>query len=237
MNIIQRFERNRVGRDFVVGDIHGCFDLLSRAMDTVGFDESCDRLFSVGDLVDRGPSSHEAIDWIAQPWFHAVRGNHEQMAIGVAQGRHDHDNYLRNGGGWFLSLGDDRQKLVAAVFDTLPIAIEIDHAVGRIGLVHADIWGESWDGFLRDMQSDLSNSKRHKLVEVALWSRSRIQAHQSGYPTSSVSDLHAMFVGHTPVEKPLCLGNVVYIDTGAVFGRSLTLINIADCVSAQAEAA
>ncbi|MDS9899060.1 serine/threonine protein phosphatase, partial [Pseudomonas aeruginosa] len=28
MTLVQRFERNTAGRDFCVGDVHGCFDLL-----------------------------------------------------------------------------------------------------------------------------------------------------------------------------------------------------------------
>lgn len=78
--VFKRFEKNKEGRDFVIGDIHGCFDAVRAILGDVKFDESKDRLFSVGDLVDRGPDSIEAIDWIAKPWFHAVRGNHEQMA-------------------------------------------------------------------------------------------------------------------------------------------------------------
>lgn len=235
MSRIQRFPRNTAGRDFVVGDVHGCFDALRDAIALAQFDEDCDRLFSVGDLVDRGPSSEEAVDWIARPWFHAVRGNHEQMAIGVAAGKHDHSNYLRNGGGWFLALDDYRQQLTAQAFETLPVAIEIDHAVGRIGIVHADIWGGSWDEFVAEIDGDLSNSRRHKLVEVALWSRSRIQARDE----TGVSDLFALFVGHTPVKTPTVLGNVIYIDTGAVFSNGLTMMEIGKvrAVGSTAEAA
>ncbi len=47
-----RFSRNEIGRDFAVGDIHGCFEHLSRSLKAIDFDEGVDRLFSVGDLVD-----------------------------------------------------------------------------------------------------------------------------------------------------------------------------------------
>jgi serine/threonine protein phosphatase 1 len=60
-----------------VGDIHGHFQRLQQCLEAVGFDPAVDRLFSVGDLVDRGPHSEAALDWLAQPWFHAVQGNHE----------------------------------------------------------------------------------------------------------------------------------------------------------------
>ena len=53
-----RFAQNIAGRDFAVGDIHGCFTELQRGLDAIGFNPNTDRLFSVGDLVDRGPESH-----------------------------------------------------------------------------------------------------------------------------------------------------------------------------------
>ena len=39
---------NREGRDFVVGDVHGCFRTLDRALTALAFDPSRDRLFGVG---------------------------------------------------------------------------------------------------------------------------------------------------------------------------------------------
>ncbi len=68
-------------RIFVVGDIHGCLDMLNEKLLSVDFDESKDLLISVGDLIDRGEQNVECLDLITYPWFRAVRGNHEQMAI------------------------------------------------------------------------------------------------------------------------------------------------------------
>lgn len=224
--LVQRFERNTAGRDFAVGDIHGCFDELEKGLARIGFDEQRDRLFSVGDLVDRGPRSEEAIDWIAKPWFHAVRGNHEQMAIGVAAGRHGLDNYFMNGGAWFLALADERQKLIAQVFETLPYAIEIDTSRGRVGIVHADIGGDSWDEFVAELTGADSNNKRHRISEVCLWSRSRVQAAQGGWPTERIRDLERLIVGHTPLKVDTWLENVHYIDTGAFRTGTLTIVQV-----------
>ena len=58
VSAMPRLAQNTVGRDIAVGDIHGCFTELQRGLDTIGFDPCTDRLFSVGDLVDRGPESH-----------------------------------------------------------------------------------------------------------------------------------------------------------------------------------
>ena len=52
------------GRDFAVSDIHGCFSHLSRSLKSIGSDASVDRLFSVGDLVDRGTESDQVLPWL-----------------------------------------------------------------------------------------------------------------------------------------------------------------------------
>lgn len=221
MSTLKKFPRNTAGRDFVVGDIHGCFDRLETAVAGLAFDEARDRLFSVGDLVDRGPFSDQALDWIAKPWFHPVRGNHDQMAIDVAAGRHDLANYLANGGDWFLLLPEARQQMIARVFDELPYLIEIDASYGRIGIVHAEIHGNSWDAFAAALD-DPESPHIIRLRTIALWSRSRITHGEDG----RIEDLAMLYVGHTPVTDPMELGNVRYIDTGAVYGCPLTVVQI-----------
>ena len=72
---------NRGGRDFVAGDIHGHFGTVEQALDALAFDPSQDRLFSVGDLVDRGPRSADALEWVRAGRIHAVRGNHELLLV------------------------------------------------------------------------------------------------------------------------------------------------------------
>jgi len=81
MTLVKRLPKNVLGRDFVIGDIHGRFQLVDQALLAVDFDRERDRLFSVGDLVDRGPEPLRALEFLAQPWFHAVRGNHEDMFL------------------------------------------------------------------------------------------------------------------------------------------------------------
>lgn len=220
---IQRFERNHAGRDLVVGDLHGCFGALQKALREARFDETRDRLFAVGDLVDRGPSSGEVDDWVAKPWFHPVRGNHDQMAIGIVHGRHDIARYVQNGGGWFLELSAARRGEIAAALDTLPLGIEIDHEVGRVGIVHAEVPERDWDGFADALRNATSNAVFRGVEEQALWSRERIET-QDRTPVAGAA---LVFVGHSVVPVAGALGNVVYVDTGAGYGRAPTVTDIA----------
>ena len=65
----QHYAANLAGRDFVVGDVHGCFTKLQAKLDELAFAPEVDRLFSVGDLVDRGQESELAYEWLSKPWF------------------------------------------------------------------------------------------------------------------------------------------------------------------------
>ncbi len=136
---LQRFPRNQLGRDFVVGDVHGHFELLQRLLDRVGFDPSADRLFAAGDLVDRGPYSPQVLDWLAKPWFASVRGNHEQLVIDVVLAGEDRDLHFRNGGAWLYKLTPVTRERIARRLLQLPLVIEVELDEGqRIGIVHAE---------------------------------------------------------------------------------------------------
>lgn len=218
--MIKRFEKNTAGRDFAVGDIHGHFTRLQAALDAAGFDPAIDRLFSVGDLVDRGPECRQVLEWLDKPWFHPVRGNHDDYVCRFDTC--DVENWVYNGGAWFAGLAWDEQRELATQFRELPIAIEVDTPAGLVGLVHADCPFPSWF----QLQFELTcgaDHKRLKLVKnTCMWSRSRIeQGDQSG-----VADIRAVICGHSPVQVPVVLGNVFHIDTAGWASGYFTLLNL-----------
>ncbi len=207
---MKRFAMNTSGRDLAVGDIHGHFSRLQAALNTAGFDPAIDRLFSVGDLVDRGPECQEVIEWLDRPWFHPVQGNHEVMAIDYARKSGSYSGmYLQNGGAWFLMLNADEQQSYAARFASLPIAIEVETARGIVGIVHADCPATTWTDFTWTLLNGRPAEAAH-FKEIAQWSRRRI----SEGDQSQVAAIRAVVVGHTPLKRPVVLGNVHHIDTG-----------------------
>jgi len=64
---------------WVIGDIHGCFQELKTLLDIVNFNPSRDYLYSVGDLVNRGPQSYEVVKFLMQldGSFKMTLGNHD----------------------------------------------------------------------------------------------------------------------------------------------------------------
>lgn len=73
---------------FAVGDIHGCLDLLRRLLDGAGFDDGRDRLWLVGDVVNRGGQSLATLRWLYQnrAMITLVLGNHDIHLLAVKAG-------------------------------------------------------------------------------------------------------------------------------------------------------
>jgi serine/threonine protein phosphatase 1 len=100
MPILKTFEPNNDGRDFVIGDLHGSLACFENLLENLAFDSTKDRMFSVGDLVDRGPDSLGCLALLRKPWFHAVLSNHEQMMLEAFRGGYMGQFWFQNGGMW-----------------------------------------------------------------------------------------------------------------------------------------
>ncbi len=227
MKNIKYFEYNKLGEDYIVGDIHGHFTVLEVVLNNIGFNPLVDRLFSVGDLVDRGPDSNKVVEWLKKPWFHAVRGNHEQMAIDffpVARCHVTSDeeaDYIFNGGFWFLKLSKAEQKIIVDEFKKLPYLIELETKNKTIGIVHAEEPYDDWRHTVRQVTMDPLY-----LADKLLWARDRFRTNDP----SIVEHIDQVIVGHTPVKKIVNLGNVMYIDKGVYNVGTFSIIRASDLV-------
>lgn len=223
-NKIVRFEKNKIGTDYVLGDIHGRFDLVYENLKEVNFNSFKDRLFCVGDLIDRGPYSKHVVDFLKFPFVHAIKGNHEDMLLEYYEkfpDATDTDFFhigVANGMDWFLENTAEERKEILDSLSNLPLVIEIESDRGLIGLVHADVpKNMSWSDFKTAIEDN-----NDVVIETALWGRSRIMNEIQ----EDIPGLGRLYVGHTVQSKIKKFGNVVALDTGAVFENHLTMVNV-----------
>ena len=216
MKIYQRINGEEWRRVLVCGDLHGCYTNLMNRLDVVGFDPAQDLLISVGDLIDRGTENVECLDLINQPWFRAVRGNHEQMMLDAVMGAGSILHWMQNGGSWFYNLDADQQILAKSLVRKaaeLPLIIEVEKGGKKFVICHADYPHDEYE-YGKPVDS-----------QQAIWSRERISLSIDGF-SSSISGADLFIFGHTPALQPMRIKNQLYIDTGAVFNGNLTLYEL-----------
>ena len=239
-SLVHALPSNPAGRDFVVGDLHGCFDLLDRLLDHVRFDPACDRLFSVGDLIDRGPDSLRSLEFLDAPWFYAVKGNHEDLLLEFfepyrASGRMDYwdeivtsDLWL-NGGEWVEACYLPVAQRMTSEFDRLlnrvselPLIWVVGKGPERFHVLHAElVWAEYRK---RDqkvwLDADIDRWQAGEAIDDAtrerlIWGRTLMMT-LAGPGTPPVHrGLSTTYCGHTIVEGVHSYLSHVCLDTGA----------------------
>lgn len=221
--LIQKVKRNELGNDYVVGDIHGMYELLCKGLIDIEFNFKTDRLFSVGDLVDRGPKNMEVLRFFQRkPNLYSVLGNHESMMMDyVSPGLGSNgDVWKRNGGDWYDRLTDSEKEelliLVEWMYNTLPYVIEIDHERGPIYISHAT------------PLSDYSEMKIGCNKESLIWDRSTLYWAKGKSQSDKAQHRfeHITYHGHTPLKSVFTCGNSTWLDTGAFATENLTILKL-----------
>ena len=201
-------------KTFVVGDIHGCLDMLNRLLDEIPWRPGRDGLVFVGDCIDRGPRSKDVVDRILglmhmDPQVTCLLGNHEAMLLDYLRGV-DQDLYLANRGMTTLRnyLADKpagEGPLVPpdhmAFYHSLRPLMELE----AYYVVHA--------GFRPGIEIACQS------VEDMIWIR-------EPFISSDYDFGKKVIFGHTPLPQPLIMENKIGIDTGAVYGNRLTCIEL-----------
>jgi bis(5'-nucleosyl)-tetraphosphatase (symmetrical) len=118
---------------YAIGDVQGCLGALEALLETIRFDLRRDRLWFVGDLVNRGPDSLEVLRFVKSLGDAAITvlGNHDLHLVALAEGfgKHRADDTLDE-----VLAAPDRDELIAWL-RYCPML----HAEGGYVLVHAGL--------------------------------------------------------------------------------------------------
>lgn len=218
---------------FVLGDIHGCFDMMMDSLKLAGYQPNRgDYVFCVGDLIDRGPDNLKVLaTFMYNPRFHSVMGNHD-----LFMASDDYQNWMANGGIWIINDGYDVDTILSIgeeIRKYLPVLITVRHRGKTYGIVHGGVNPSltlSWDELV-------STSMNENIMLDLLWDRRVIEQcdHSYNLRLSSLGSSETfpllngvdfVFHGHNYTMEPFLEGNRVFLDTGGVFNGKMTCCRI-----------
>ena len=119
---------------YAIGDLQGCYDPLRDLLEEIGFNATRDRLWFVGDLVNRGPHSQEVLRFVKGLGSRAVTvfGNHDLHLLMVAEGHakvHKGDTLAA------ILEAPDREELLAWMRGLQMMHVEDGYAMVHAGLL------------------------------------------------------------------------------------------------------
>jgi serine/threonine protein phosphatase 1 len=194
-------------RTFIIGDIHGCAATLRRLVDGTLRPFLDDRIYLLGDLIDRGPDSKGVLDFIFELRerglsVSSVRGNHEEMCLQAADDLYRLELWIANGGlatlkSFQADCPGDIPRLYRELLRALPLYIQLDDFI----IVHA--------GLNFDMPGPFDDTS------AMLWTRSPVVDRQR-------IGGRRLICGHSPVPRSRLEASLdsskIMLDNGCVFG-------------------
>lgn len=212
----------------IIGDVHGCFDELSELLNQLGYEVSNNvarhpegrRLVFLGDIVDRGPSIVDTLKLVMASveagTALCVPGNHDMKLLRKLSGRDVQITHgLEDSLSQLANESDEFQEQVRQFIDGLVSHYIFDD--GKLVVAHA--------GMKEEMQGRGSG----KVRDFAYYGETTGETDEFGLPVrynwaAEYRGKATVVYGHTPVPEPDWLNRTINIDTGCVFGGSLTAL-------------
>jgi bis(5'-nucleosyl)-tetraphosphatase (symmetrical) len=186
-----------VPRTFFIGDVHGCVEELSELFEKFS---PCaeDKIYQTGDLIHKGPSSLEAVEFVLRHNIKCVLGNHEAKLLQILN-KPKTEQTLKDLG--FLE-NVQKPEWVASVVSKFPLWID----TGREILLHAG---------LEPGKKSLEEMNQRTILTIRLWNE------RPWYEQASFPDRTIIF-GHWAMNGLVDFSHAKGLDTGCVYGHLLT---------------
>lgn len=225
--------RGESGPFDIIGDVHGCYDELCALLDRLGYAPAAGggrahpegrRVVFVGDLVDRGPkvveSARLAMAMAAAGTALCVPGNHDVKLARALKG-----SRVQVAHGLAESLAQ-----IEALPEEERAAFRADFARFVDGLVsHLWLDGGALCVSHAGMKERYIGRSSGRVRSFALFGDTTGEIDEFGLPVrypwaAEYRGACTVVYGHTPVLTAEWLNNTIDIDTGCVFGGSLTAL-------------
>jgi serine/threonine protein phosphatase 1 len=190
-------------RVIIIGDVHGCSVELGNLLEAAEVTDK-DSIISVGDLICKGPDSRSVMKWAMEtPNLRCVLGNHEARLL---------DRWLTgqkpvpqsSDAETFLQLGDCYEEAMNFL-KSWPLYVEGDGFL----VVHAGLDPHVFS-LRKQSREDLTTIRIPKGMDVP-W-----------YDAYKGNEL--VVFGHWSRTEPVIRPNAIGLDTGCVYGGSLTAV-------------
>lgn len=213
----------------VIGDVHGCREELVELLEQLGYAPDDQGAWThaegrkavfLGDLVDRGPGIVEVLRivmrMVSRGSALCVPGNHDIKLMRKLKGRNVQVTHgLADSLEQISTESEEFRSEVADWIDRLVSHYVLDD--GKLVVAHA--------GMKEEMQGRGSG----KVRDFALYGETTGESDEFGLPirydwAAEYRGQARVVYGHTPVPEPEWINRTINIDTGCVFGGSLTAL-------------
>jgi serine/threonine protein phosphatase 1 len=219
---------NSPERIFVIGDIHGCLDKLEQLWDRIDPRPDKDQLVFLGDYIDRGEDSSGVLDYLLQlkeTYLNTIflMGNHEKMFIDFLAGV-DRALFIYNGGestiNSYIGRMENAWGSVRGISDDEALNLLVpEHHRTFLQELHQYYETENYIMVHAGLRYGIPLEQQS--LEDLVWIREEFIYSEEDFGKRVI-------FGHTPFVRPLVLENKIGIDTGAVYGNSLTCLILPD---------
>lgn len=203
-------------KTFIVGDVHGCYYTMRNLLEKLPTNA---KIIFVGDLCDRGAHTKQVIEFIIENGYQTIRGNHEdymlahaQEAINGIENRWTREEYM-GGKETMQSYESDHATLYKHLkwLETIPRYIMHDNyfITHSFGLPYYN---------RRDTKQAHTGLMKNRITDEQEWGHDW----ESDWQDYDVINIF----GHTDYENVEIGKNYYGIDTGCVYGRKLTAIEL-----------